>query len=133
MKKILTNNILKNYLILTISLFGIEMIFKAVENTSVLDWSSLRIFIGISIISLFLSILLSFCKKWIANILTFLIVIIATIYAIAQAGFENYLGVYISINTSSQLGAVKEYVRDYIASFNGIFYIITIPRSEERR
>lgn len=127
MKKILTNNILKNYLILTISLFGIEMIFKAVENTSVLDWSSLRIFIGISIISLFLSILLSFCKKWIANILTFLIVIIATIYAIAQAGFENYLGVYISINTSSQLGAVKEYVRDYIASFNGIFYIITIP------
>lgn len=127
MKKILTNNILKNYLILTISLFGIEMIFKAVENTSVLDWSSLRIFIGISIISLFLSILLSFCKKWIANILTFLIVLIATIYAIAQAGFENYLGVYISINTSSQLGAVKEYVRDYIASFNGIFYIITIP------
>lgn len=127
MKKILTNNILKNYLILTISLFGIEMIFKAVENTSVLDWSSLRIFMGISIISLFLSILLSFCKKWIANILTFLIVIIATIYAIAQAGFENYLGVYISINTSSQLGAVKEYVRDYIASFNGIFYIITIP------
>ena len=79
MKKILTNNILKNYLILTISLFGIEMIFKAVENTSVLDWSSLRIFMGISIISLFLSILLSFCKKWIANILTFLIVIIATI------------------------------------------------------
>lgn len=127
MKKILTNNILKNYLILTISLFGIEMIFKAVENTSVLDWSSLRIFMGISIISLFLSILLSFCKKWIANIFTFLIVIIATIYAIAQAGFENYLGVYISINTSSQLGAVKEYVRDYIASFNGIFYIITIP------
>ena len=127
MKKILTNNILKNYLILTISLFGIEMIFKAVENTSVLDWSSLRIFIGISIISLFLSILLSFCKKWIANILTFLIVIIATIYAIAQAGFENYLGVYISINTSSQLGAVKEYVRDYIASFNGILYIIAIP------
>lgn len=127
MKKILTNNILKNYLILTISLFGIEMIFKAVENTSVLDWSSLRIFMGISIISLFLSILLSFCKKWIANIFTFLIVIIATVYAIAQAGFENYLGVYISINTSSQLGAVKEYVRDYIASFNGIFYIITIP------
>ena len=127
MKKILTNNILKNYLILTISLFGIEMIFKAVENTSVLDWSSLRIFMGISIISLFLSILLSFCKKWIANIFTFLIVIIATIYAIAQAGFENYLGVYISINTSSQLGAVKEYVRDYIASFNGIFYIISIP------
>lgn len=127
MKKILTNNILKNYLILTISLFGIEMIFKAVENTSVLDWSSLRIFTGISIISLFLSILLSFCKKWIANIFTFLTVIIATIYAIVQAGFENYLGVYISINTSSQLGAVKEYVRDYLASFNPIFYIIAIP------
>lgn len=127
MKKILTNKILKNYLILTITLFGIEMIFKAVENTSVLDWSSLRIFTGISIISLSLSIVLSFCKKFISNIIVFLTVIIATIYAIAQAGFENYLGVYISINTSSQLGAVKEYVRDYLASFNSVFYIIAVP------
>lgn len=127
MKKILTNKITKNFLLLLVTLFGIEMIFKAVVDMSVLDWSTLRIFIGISIISLIISLVMSFCKKWIANIIMFLVVIIASVYAVAQAGFENYLGVYISINTSSQLGAVKEYVRDYIASFLPIFYLILIP------
>jgi phosphoglycerol transferase MdoB-like AlkP superfamily enzyme len=127
MKKIFTNKVLKNYLIMLVCLFGIEMIFKAVEKMTVIDWSTLRIFLGISIISLFLSIIMSFCKKWIANIIMFFIIILASIYAVAQAGFENFLGVYISINTSSQLGAVKEYVRDYLASFEIIFYIILIP------
>ena len=127
MKRILTNKVVKNYLILAVSLFGIEMIFKAIEGMAIIDWSSLRIFLSVSIISLVLSILMSFCKKWIANIIMFVIVFIASIYAIAQAGFENYLGVYISINTSSQLGAVKEYVRDYLASFIPVFYLILIP------
>lgn len=127
MKKILTNKVIKNFLILVVTLFGIEMIFKAVVGMSVIDWSSLRILMGVSIISLIVSIIMSFCKKWIANIIMFLVVIIASVYSIAQAGFENFLGVYISINTSSQLGAVKEYVRDYIASFLPIFYIILVP------
>lgn len=127
MKKILTNKVVKNFLLLFVTLFGIEMIFKAVVDMSVIDWSSLRILMGTAIISLIISIIMSFCKKWIANIIMFLVVIIASVYAVAQAGFENYLGVYISINTSSQLGAVKEYVRDYLASFLPIFYIILVP------
>lgn len=127
MKRIFTNKVLKNYLILIVTLFGIEIIFKAVESMPVINWSTIRIFVGLSIISLSLSIIMSFCKKWISNILLFFIVIAATIYAILQAGFENFIGVYISINTSSQLGAVKEYVRDYLSSFNAKFYLILIP------
>ena len=127
MKKLLTNKILKNYLLLIITLFGIEVIFRAVEKMPIFGWATLRIFVGLSIISLISSIIMSFCKKWISNILLFLIVIVATVYALMQAGFQNFLGVYISINTSSQLGAVKEYIRDYFASFNAIFYIILVP------
>lgn len=127
MKKIITNKILKNYLLLLITLFGIEILFKAVEQTPVFDWSTLRIFISSSIIALLFSLILSFCKRFIATILLFVVVSFASVYAVAQAGFENYLGVYISINTSSQLGAVKEYIRDYLASFNVSFYLIFIP------
>ena len=127
MKRFLTNKIFKNYLILAVSLFSIELIFKKVESMPINNWSTLRIFIGISIISLILSVIMSFCKKWISNIIMFLTILIASIYALLQAGFQNYLGVYISINTSSQLGAVKEYVRDYLASFNNMFYLILVP------
>ncbi|MBE6160707.1 MAG: hypothetical protein E7158_00595 [Firmicutes bacterium] len=127
MRRFFTNKVLKNYLILIVSLFGIEMIFKAVEGMPILNWSTLRIFTGLSIISLFLSVIMSYCKKWISNIILFIVIIVSTIYSIAQAGFENFLGVYISINTSSQLGAVKEYIGDYLSSFNKTFYIISIP------
>ena len=127
MRRFFTNKVIKNYLILIVSLFGIEMIFKAVEGMPIANYSTLRIFVGLSIISLFLSVIMSFCKKWISNIILFITIIFATVYSMAQAGFENFLGVYISINTSSQLGAVKEYIRDYLASFNAIFYIILIP------
>ena len=127
MKRLLTNKIIKNYLLLITCLFGIEIIFRAIEKMAILEWATLRIFVGMSIISLFVSILMSFCKRWISNIIMFVVIVIATVYAIVQAGFENYLGVYISINTSSQLGAVKEYVRDYLASFKPIFYVIAVP------
>ena len=68
MKKLLTNKILKNYLLLIITLFGIEVIFRAVEKMPIFEWATLRIFVGLSIISLILSIIMSFCKKWISKI-----------------------------------------------------------------
>ncbi len=127
MKRVLTNKVVKNFIILFISLFSVEIIFKAVEHMTVFDWSTLRIFFSVSIISLVFSIIMSFCKRWISNIITFILIIAASIYGVAQAGFENFLGVYVSINTSSQLGAVKEYVRDYFASFKFEFYLVLIP------
>ena len=59
--------------------------------------------------------------------LSIIVLLIATIYAIMQAGFENYLGVFISLGTSSQLGAVTEYIKDYFDSFNPLFYTMAIP------
>ena len=37
----------------------------------------------------------------------------STVYGIAQVGFYNYLGVYMSFGTTSQVGAVKDYIMDY--------------------
>lgn len=126
-KKAFSNRVLKNYLIMFLTMFSVELIFKAVLKMPIIDWSILRIFIANNIIALFLSFLYSFCGHMISNILTFITCFIASIYAIVQAGFYNFLGVIISIGTKSQLGAVKDYIKDYFDSFLPSFYLILIP------
>lgn len=121
------NNVFKNYFLLTVTLFVQEIIFKFVVGSSILEWSTLRIFIGINVISLLLSAIFSFCGRLVSNILSFIFAAICTIYAIAQAGFLNYLGVYMSFGTTSQAGAVKDYIMDYFSSFKWNFWLIAIP------
>ena len=117
-----------------LTLFATEVIFRGVVSfvvpvvdLPIFDWAMLRIFLGINIISLLLSVLYSFCGRIAGNILSFITALVATIYAIAQAGFVNYLGDFMSLGTSSQAGAVKDYISDYIASFSWMFWFIAIP------
>lgn len=123
----LKNNVLKNYGLLFVTLFLVEIIFRLVSHMPIFDWALLRIFFGINIIALILAILFSLLGRIAGNVAVILISAGATIYAIAQAGFENFLGAYLSIGTSSQAGAVKEFVREYFGSFKFSFYLIAIP------
>ena len=127
MKKIMKNKLIKNYISLLLPLFILEVLFRSFEKMAILDWAVFRIFIGCSIFTLIISSITCFMKESIGRIFSSIILFIATIYAILQAGFENFLGVYISIGTSSQLGAVKEYIQDYFASFNPNFWWMLAP------
>lgn len=132
--KIFYNNVFKNYFLLMVTLFATEVLFRVIVpfvvptvELPLMDWALLRIFVGINIISLVLGCLFSLCGRIAGNILSFVVALIATVYAIAQAGFVNYLGVFMSIGTSSQAGAVKDYIADYFASFSWYFWLLAIP------
>ena len=107
-------------------LFLIEVIFKLISKMNIFTWEMLRIFIGTGIISLVFSLIGLFIKKSIRRIIFILLIIILSFYALLQAGFVNYLGVYLSFLTSSQAGAVKDYVGDYINSFKWYYYLILL-------
>ena len=117
----------KNYLLMTITLFTIEVIFRLVMKMNIFEWSLLRVFISLSIISLLISLLLLKRNRIITKIVIFVICLIASLYALLQAGFENYIGVFMSLGTSSQAGAVKDYIKDYIESFHWYYWLILIP------
>ncbi len=121
------NNVFKNYFLLMLTLFVEELLFRWCVGFSLFDWSVLRIFLGINAVCLVLSALYSFCGRLVSNILTFITACLGTIYTIAQAGFYNYLGVFMSFGTTSQAGAVKDYILDYFASFSWKFWLILIP------
>lgn len=127
MKKLKKNKLFKNYISLLIPLFIIEILFKILLKMPIFSWATLRIFLSSNIIALLVSFIIVFLNEKKGKIISILILLIATIYAIMQAGFENYIGVYVSLGTSSQLGAVTEYIKDYFDSFNPWFYTLAIP------
>ena len=125
--KVLYNKVFKNYLIITGCLFLLEFIFKIVNGFSIFNWSLIRIFLGVNIIGLFFSFLYSFAGRIIGNALTIITCLAATIYSIVQTGFYNFLGTFISFNTSSQLDAVTDYFTDFMNSFKWYYWILLLP------
>lgn len=127
MKTLLNNRVIKNYLILLIFMLLLEILFRVISDVKLFDISLIRIFIGLNFISLLISFILSWTNKLGTKIFTILIGFIFSVYAFLQLGFNNFIGVYMSFNTSSQLGAVTDYVKEFLASFLGKFYFIFIP------
>ena len=126
-RKLWNNRILKNYVLLMVSFLIIEIIFRIIEQIPIIHYSSLRIFLGLNILALFFGYLLSFLPKIIAKVGNILLVLIASIYSILELGFHNFLGVYASVGTNTQLGAVTSYIGDFLSSFKWTYFLLLIP------
>lgn len=127
MRNLLKNSFLKNYIITLVFLSGLEIFFRFISGLPFNDWAILRIFLGLNIISAILSYIISIFPKKSHKIILGIIAILTTIYAFVELGFNNFIGVYASFNTSSQIGAVTAYIKDFLASFLPKFYLIFIP------
>lgn len=125
--KLWQNMFFKNYFILILSFVIEELIFRLIEGLSIFSYSGLRIFIGLNIIALLFSFILEFLPKLVAKIFNPLIILVTAIYGIAELGFNNFLGVYASIQVKTQASAVSNYVWDFIKSFHLSFYLLLIP------
>ena len=116
-----------NFIYLTLIIFVIEMIFKMVSYQNIIDISSIRILMGLICINLVISYIELFIKQTYVDKINLVLIIIITIYNFLQAGFNNFLGVYISFNVSSQAGAVASYVFEFIKSFYWYYYFLLFP------
>ncbi len=121
------DNYLLSLIVTTILTFTIEIIFRILNNFSILSYASLRILISCFLLSLVITSIASFCKRWIRNTIIAIYVLFYAIYTCLQVGFINYLGVYISLNTSSQLGAVTSLIGDFLQSFKIAYLCVFIP------
>lgn len=127
MKKLFRKSIIKNYIILLIFTNMLEIVFRIISDIKLFDISYLRIFLGLNILSLLLSFIFSWFNKIINKILIIASTLFMSAYAFFQIGFNNFIGVYASINSSSQLGAVTDYIKDFFGSFLWTYYLAFIP------
>lgn len=127
-KNILIKMLKNNTVMFTVYLMAVEILFKLLTNTFSINYTLLRIFISSCILSTLLNIGVSFIKnKNIQKLIWILLTLLVGIYALAQLGFNNFLGNYVSLNTSSQLGKVTSYIKDYLYSFKTVYYTMLIP------
>ncbi len=125
--KLWQNKFIKNYLILIVLLSFLELTFRIISNLKLFSIEEVRIFLGLNIISLLFSFITSFIPKIGAKIFNLIFILFISIYGIAELGFKNFIGTFISIQTSSQAGAVISYFWDYIRSFEICFYLMLVP------
>lgn len=113
-----------------IALFFIieEIIFKLIINSLTLDYSLIRITLYSIILGIIISYIANIPKnKKIQNTIIIISCLAVSIYSLAQLGFLAYFGIYMSLNTSGQLGAVKSYILDFIKSLKPVYYTLLIP------
>ena len=126
-RKLWASRVFSNYFLLLICFLLLEVIFHLVDGISIFNVASLRVLLGLNILALLFGYIFSFLPRLLTKILNVIIVFIFTIYGIAELGFHNFLGVYASISTNTQLGAVSSYIKDFLASFEWTFYFMLIP------
>lgn len=127
MKNLLKNNLIKNYIILLIFFMLLEISFRLISGITLKNIALLRIFIGINFVSILLSYILSWFNKNVSKVLIIVFSFAISAYTYFQIGFNNFIGVYASVNTKSQLGAVKDYIIDFLSSFRPTYYLAFIP------
>lgn len=127
MKKLLNNNLIKNYIILIVFMTILEIAFRAISNIPIFNLALLRVFIGLNFIALITSFILSWMDRKYSKFFVIILCLVYTVYTFFQMGFNNFIGVYASVNSSSQLGAVTDYIREFLISFLPKFYLIFIP------
>ena len=114
-------------LVLFIGIFGGELIFRACAHMPIFSYPTLRIMISSLFLSSFIAYLLSFTQPIAARIVIGIVVFLTNFYGYLQLGFNNFLGVYMSFGTSSQLGAVVDYIKDFLHSIKALYYTNFIP------
>ncbi len=127
MKNIVKSKLFKNYISFFLSILSIEILFRILSSMPLVNWAMVRIFLGCHSLALVLALLLQPLKEKAGKIVSSLLFFFITIYAMLQLGFENYLGTYISLGASSQLGAVSDYIKEFFSSFRLTFYTLLVP------
>ena len=99
MKNLLKNNLIKNYIILLIFFMLLEISFRLISGITLKNIALLRIFIGINFVSILLSYILSWFSKNVSKVLIIVFSFAISAYTYFQIGFNNFIGVYASVNT----------------------------------
>lgn len=105
----------------------VEIIFRIISGASLFSFAFLRIFISSMIITIVLSFSFSLFNKKVGKFLQAITLLFMCSYCFFELGIKNYIGVYASLQTSSQLGAVASYAKEFLLSFKPIYYCSWIP------
>lgn len=126
-KKIFTNRVVFNTILLTIFTFSTEMIVRIFTGAPFNDFAIVRILLSSIILSLFIAFIGHFLPKLGQRILNIVYVLFVGIYEFAEFGLSSYIGFFMGIGNANQGTKVGEFIRDFFSSYKLVHYTILIP------
>lgn len=126
-RKVLTNRVVLNTLVLTIFTFTVEMIVRIFTGAPFNDFAVIRIFLSSLILGLIIADIGHFLPKIGQRILNIIYILFINIYEFAEFGLSSYIGFFMGIGNAEQGTKVGEFIRDYFDSFKLIHWTILIP------
>lgn len=126
-RKILTNRVVLNTIVLTIFTFILEMVIRIFTAAPMLDVAVFRIFLSSLIMGLTMSYITHFFPKLVGRTLNIIYVLFIGIYEFAEFGLYNYIGFFMGIGNSEQGTKVTSYIMDFMRSLKPEYYLILLP------
>ena len=116
------------YIKIFLPLFLLEIIFHYIQFNNFNFDFIFRIFLFVSIISLFITTLLKNKDNKSFNIITFIIILLLCAYSFVELIFKNFMGDFYSFNTVSD-GALRiaQYALIFLSNAKIIYYMCFIP------
>ena len=128
MKKYLNKNLWREIIINFLFFFSLEVIFRVIENYEIISYSTLRIAMFCFLFSAILQLILCTSKNSKNRQTIFEIILgIASLYAFIQIGLKGFVGMYMSLGTTSQAGAVTSFIFNFFKSYRFLDFMIWIP------
>lgn len=127
MRKVLTNRVVLNTLVLTIFTFTVEMLVRIFTGAPFNDFAVIRIFLSSLILGLIVADIGHFLPKLGQRILNIVFILFINIYEFAEFGLSSYIGFFMGVGNAEQGTKVGEFIRDYFDSFKPIHWTILIP------
>lgn len=115
------------HILLTLFIFGTEILVKAILNSLIFDYSLLRIFLSSNILSLILTIITTNLPHKIRKSILYIFAFLVSLYSWLQIGFTNFIGMFMSIGNAEQGTKITSYIIDFLCSYRLLMYAVWIP------
>ena len=109
-----------------IYLFLVEIGFKVIFGSTILDWSTLRILVSSTMIGGLLFFVTSPMKPILKKIILITFNFLVVIYSWLQLCFMDFLGAFISMGSAEQGTKITDYIGDFIVSVSPKNYFLFI-------
>ncbi len=115
------------FLVETLYIFAIEVLFKLLFGNLAWDWTLLRILMSSSFLSLIVTLVVNNLPLKLRRGLLIAFNFLITFYAWLQLGFMNFIGAFMSLGNAEQGTKIGEYVFEFLSAYPPVLHTMFIP------
>lgn len=116
-----------SFLVETVFIFLLEVLFKIIFGSFSIDWNILRIFLSSIILSFIITLITFKMHNVPRKIILIVFNFFLAFYAWLQMGFIDFLGAFMSVGNAEQGTKITEFIFDFLLAYKFKSHLLYIP------